>query len=219
MDSDSLREKTRNLIQETLLKSVDWQQVNIETLEATVRSIESSCHNANVDKAREKNIPTYWQEEQFVEQYSNIVYKVIINIDPESSINTTPKDGQVSLIRRILLTQLVRMLPIHETSMNIILDMIRGNHDLRNYDPLNHDLLKIGYMSSIELNPHINQHILDEIANRSAQIVNEKTTEMYLCSRCKQRKTKYRKAQTRSGDEGYTIFIECQVCGFKWTIY
>lgn len=215
-----LREETRELICEILAEYEPWASININgLLEKTAAIIESSCHNANVDKAREKNIPTFWEEETFVEQYSNIVYTVLINIDPKSSVNQDrppipPSDtsdvsegSDVLLIHRILISSVLSCLSLPQSSIDI-LTKISGI-----------DLSKIGYMSSIEFNPHINQHILDEIETRSAQVVNVKTTEMYLCEKCKQRKTKYWKAQTRSGDEGYTIFIECQVCGHEWRVY
>ena len=41
----------------------------------------------------------------------------------------------------------------------------------------------------------------------------KKTTDMYQCSKCKNRKCTVSMAQTRSADEPMTIFVTCQVCG------
>jgi len=41
-------------------------------------------------------------------------------------------------------------------------------------------------------------------------------TDAFQCSRCKQRKCRYRQAQTRSADEPMTTFVTCTVCNNKW---
>ena len=37
-----------------------------------VSMIESSILDASIDKARERNIPVYWNSDDFIEQYSNL---------------------------------------------------------------------------------------------------------------------------------------------------
>lgn len=39
---------------------------------------------------------------------------------------------------------------------------------------------------------------------------------MYVCHKCKAKKTVHYQLQTRSADEPMTTFIECLDCGFKW---
>ncbi|KAK7438638.1 transcription elongation factor TFIIS [Stygiomarasmius scandens] len=41
-------------------------------------------------------------------------------------------------------------------------------------------------------------------------------TDAFQCGRCKQRKTRYRQAQTRSADEPMTTFVTCTNCGHRW---
>ncbi|TFK67303.1 transcription elongation factor [Pluteus cervinus] len=41
-------------------------------------------------------------------------------------------------------------------------------------------------------------------------------TDAFQCGRCKQRKTRYRQAQTRSADEPMTTFVTCVNCGYRW---
>jgi len=41
-------------------------------------------------------------------------------------------------------------------------------------------------------------------------------TDAFQCGKCKQRKTVYRQAQTRSADEPMTTFVTCTYCGNRW---
>lgn len=41
-------------------------------------------------------------------------------------------------------------------------------------------------------------------------------TDIFTCSKCKQRKCTYHQLQTRSCDEPMTTFVTCTVCGNKW---
>lgn len=41
-------------------------------------------------------------------------------------------------------------------------------------------------------------------------------TDMFRCSKCKKRECTFYESQTRSGDEGMTIFIRCINCGHSW---
>lgn len=41
-------------------------------------------------------------------------------------------------------------------------------------------------------------------------------TDAFQCGRCKQRKCRYRQAQTRSADEPMTTFVTCTHCGNRW---
>lgn len=44
----------------------------------------------------------------------------------------------------------------------------------------------------------------------------EAETDMFRCSRCKNRKTTYSQLQTRSADEPMTTFVTCAVCNHRW---
>lgn len=41
-------------------------------------------------------------------------------------------------------------------------------------------------------------------------------TDQFKCSKCHSRQCSYREMQTRSADEGTTIFVRCLNCGHKW---
>jgi DNA-directed RNA polymerase subunit M/transcription elongation factor TFIIS len=60
---------------------------------------------------------------------------------------------------------------------------------------------------------------VDEKAKRDKylyEVTGESTTEMYQCSRCKQKKCTYYQLQTRSADEPMTTFVTCLNCGKRW---
>ncbi|KAJ7235084.1 hypothetical protein B0H12DRAFT_1222710 [Mycena haematopus] len=44
----------------------------------------------------------------------------------------------------------------------------------------------------------------------------EEQTDAFQCSKCKQRKCRYRQVQTRGPDEPMTTFITCMNCNSKW---
>lgn len=52
--------------------------------------------------------------------------------------------------------------------------------------------------------------LASQMANAAAD------TDMFKCSRCKQRKCTYAQLQTRSCDEPMTTFVTCTVCGNRW---
>lgn len=41
-------------------------------------------------------------------------------------------------------------------------------------------------------------------------------TDMFFCTRCRQKKCVYRQLQTRSADEPMTTYVHCVTCGNKW---
>lgn len=52
------------------------------------------------------------------------------------------------------------------------------------------------------------------LASQVAKVAAE--TDMFRCSRCKERKCTYSQLQTRSCDEPMTTFVHCTVCGNRW---
>ena len=81
------------------------------------------------------------------------------------------------------------------------------------------DISKIAFMSYQELFPEHSKQFLDEKFKREKLMyedTQESMTDQFKCGRCKQRKCTYYELQTRSADEGMTIFITCLNCGWRW---
>lgn len=70
-------------------------------------------------------------------------------------------------------------------------------------------------MQSDDLKSKDNEYIKDSLlASQMASVAAD--TDMFKCSRCKQRKCTYAQLQTRSCDEPMTTFVTCTVCGNRW---
>ncbi|KAF8198324.1 transcription factor S-II, central domain-containing protein [Mycena galopus ATCC 62051] len=52
--------------------------------------------------------------------------------------------------------------------------------------------------------------------NALGAVEQEAETSAFQCSKCKQRKCRYRQAQTRSADEPMTTFVTCVNCNHRW---
>lgn len=74
-------------------------------------------------------------------------------------------------------------------------------------------------LNSQQLNPSANQIYRDQIESRKKQVIKKKYSALYTCSKCKGTKTTEIEMQTRSLDEGSTLFIQCEIegCGHSWS--
>ena len=78
---------------------------------------------------------------------------------------------------------------------------------------------KLAFMSFQQLFPNHWKEMLDEKYKREKLMYEDKPesmTDQFKCGRCKQRKCTYYELQTRSADEGMTLFITCIICGNRW---
>jgi DNA-directed RNA polymerase subunit M/transcription elongation factor TFIIS len=74
-------------------------------------------------------------------------------------------------------------------------------------------------MTEHEMHPSINMKHRSRVGRRMEVELEEKSTHMDICKNCHGNSTKQKKMQSRSGDEGTTLYITCQGCGFKWRQY
>lgn len=178
--------------------------------------IENSIYNAAVDKTREKNLKVNWKSDVFIEHYSNIGYHIKINLDINSHINNNKdekiKTYLISRIYNVAIYIILKQIQIKKKIQNNIFKLIMSYFPVININ-------KIGYMNSIVLNPLINKDYINELELRGKQEIQIKFSTFYKCSQCGNRKTQQQEIQTRSGDEGYTLFITCLVCSYRWQIY
>lgn len=71
-------------------------------------------------------------------------------------------------------------------------------------------------MASEERKAADNKIRAENFHNSLAAAEQQAETDAFQCSRCKQRKCRYRQAQTRSADEPMTTFVTCTNCGNRW---
>lgn len=80
-------------------------------------------------------------------------------------------------------------------------------------------LNNLAFMTPQEIFPEHWKKMMDEKYNRDKYLyesVQEAMTDQFKCSRCKSRKCTYYEMQTRSADEGMTLFVTCLTCGRRW---
>lgn len=217
---------TEEEIRKTEIKSIDkccksyhlYNLLNKRIKYKLVKLIERSITNASIDKANKYNTGAYWENPQFIEIYSNIGYNIKINLDITSSININLSDDIKSYLIShvyyfIIKAYIGSLFKKYKTKLNSVLI-----NKIIDYIP-HVNPLKLGYFSSLELNPYINQIYIDELKSRIEQKVEIKYSTMYKCSQCGANKTHQREIQTRSGDEGGTLFITCLNCNHTWRQY
>lgn len=71
-------------------------------------------------------------------------------------------------------------------------------------------------MASLEKKMELNQMEKDYFREISTAENQSASTDMFKCSKCKQRKCTYYQLQTRSADEPMTTFVTCCHCGNRW---
>ena len=81
------------------------------------------------------------------------------------------------------------------------------------------DPYKVAFMKPHELFPERWKELVESKIKRMKVSFENRTeiaTDMFLCKKCKQRKTHYYQLQTRSADEPMTQFITCLNCNNRW---
>ncbi len=75
---------------------------------------------------------------------------------------------------------------------------------------------QISKMTPEALCPSKNIKLLEELNNRREQKVYVKVSSDYTCPRCYRKEATTRSIQTRSLDEGETLFATCNFCSHRW---
>lgn len=168
--------------------------------------MERSIYNRAIAMARVRNIPQFWSEPLFVEQYSNIGYAVKMNLDPRSSINKGADSHLLKAIRAWVAAQILVGKPEPLNTLGIFFAAAA-------VDPK-----KVAELGPTELNPEANRAYLEELALRAQQQVEVKYVTRHRCRRCGERKTQEYEINSRRGDEGGTLHIICMSCSHRWRI-
>lgn len=215
MESNPIRTLEYKSIFECLTQYQPFSEFPEAVLSKIAQLIERSINNSAIDKSKEKGIPNYWSDENFISQYSSVGYNVKINLDINSSVNKNkPKqigEYTISQVYNYVIYKYTRFITqrVYGEVSPIIWTKILGY--LPHFDPK-----KIGELSSIVLNPLINKPYVEQLHIREKQETQVKYSTMYQCA-CGERKTISYTLQIRSLDEGGTCFIKCLCCPRIWT--
>ena len=96
---------------------------------------------------------------------------------------------------------------------------IKNTNLINNINDSNFDIENIAFMNSQQLFPEHWKKMLDAKYKKDKFTYDSKPeamTDQFKCGRCKKRECSYYEMQTRSADEGMTIFITCINCGNRW---
>ena len=216
-----IRKTQVNSIKECMANYHPFNTLPLKYQYSIVRRLERGCHNANIKKSHKNHIPNYWDNNQFVEQYETICYKTKVNLDPHSSVNEACVDGTYlasCVYHALLLAYLVDRFA--EGVSQTLLDNMPPAILFKIFEHIEHiQPIDVGDLSSIEMNPSISKRYIEEIALRENQTIKKKYTSVYPCPAHGHRMANYREVQTRSGDEGSTLFLTCLLCGDRWRVY
>jgi DNA-directed RNA polymerase subunit M/transcription elongation factor TFIIS len=213
-----IREKEINILTEICDNYEPFKKLPANIKKIIIVKIEKSILNASIDEAVKKNLSTYWENTDFLEIYNTNSYRVKTNLDIDSYVNKNKKENiKCYLIKQIYnYAKLLFLKHLQKTTLSMLDDT--NIEEITKYvyfiDPE-----ALGNMDSLKLNPMINKEYIDELELRNEQKLNVKYSEMYKCGNCGKRKTKQRQVQTRSADEGSTLFITCIECNHEWRIY
>jgi Transcription factor S-II (TFIIS) len=220
--SSKIRNVQLESMQECMQNFAPYTTLPQKYQESLVRRLERGCHNANIKKAHKNHTPNYWDNEQFVEQYETICYNAKVNLDPKSSVNEAcGEDGTYlasAIYHTMLLTYLVDRFAegFKQTYLDLLGPAILFEifENIVSIQPID-----VGGLNSIDMNPSISKKYIEEIALRENQTIKKKYTTVYPCPSHGHRMANYREVQTRSGDEGSTLFLTCLQCGIRWRVY
>ncbi len=99
-------------------------------------------------------------------------------------------------------------------------DNLENESDLINRCIRDEDIFdKIAFMTSEELIPSKYSALKNELDERSKQKIEQKISTLYICPKCKERKSTIDEVQLRSLDEAANIIATCMSCRYRWKAY
>src|ERR1700744_1733727 len=102
----SYRINTISLITEALMNFNLIASLPKERINSTAKIIERSIQKAAIDKCNGRNIAAYWENDGFLEIYSNIIYQVVMNLD----INSSVLRSHIPRIRECLVRKIYKLM-------------------------------------------------------------------------------------------------------------
>jgi len=66
-----------------------WAELSYEEQMAVIRRIERGCYNKVINQCAACGILCAWTERKFAERYSAECYRIVVNLDPKSSVGST----------------------------------------------------------------------------------------------------------------------------------
>ncbi len=196
---DEYRNRERDTIYSCCASYGGFGELSDDERQKLVRLIERSILNRAIDNAQQDNVANFWEIPGFVDIYSNVGYRVNVNLDMDSSVNC----DHIPNVASYLISRLV----------GYMLKKRDASYTGEVINPM-----QVAYLDDMDLNPYINRHIVDQIAIRGEQRIEVKYSTMYKCGKCGEKRVHCKEWQSRCSDEGSTLYITCLECGHEWKI-
>jgi hypothetical protein len=104
-------------------------------------------------------------------------------------------------------------------AISIYQNLSSDNIKLNKFTLIGDNAYKLSEMKPTELYPEKYQEILEKVKEKEKVIFEKRKgngSQHYKCRKCNERDVAVTTAQTRSGDEGITLFLTCNNCGNQW---
>lgn len=145
---------------------------------------------------------------EFVDQLERSCYNLaLIKTQEEDVVPSWGNDTFVNKYHYLTYNIVVNLDPQSTVGSSHLLNMIKDKK------------ISAGEIARVpihELAPKHSEDIRKYIIEQAKQKIEEKTSSLFYCKKCGERKTTYREAQTRSSDEPTTIFVTCVNCKNRW---
>jgi DNA-directed RNA polymerase subunit M/transcription elongation factor TFIIS len=195
-DMPDLRAISRETFIDLLRKHASAHDISTTSvvLKYAARDLEQGCFIKTIEHCLKHDIEIFWDAPKFVYFYSYWSNHLVANLDPDSCVKSD------YLMSRLFVS---------------IKEHLKDVESKKTEKPA-WDLRKYAALPSHEMVPIRTEAIRQSIAARLNQVIVQKTTDLYVCGKCKQRKTTTYEQQTRCADEAPTTFVTCVNCHHRW---
>lgn len=180
----------RELQRVCILECLD---VPIGIKQGLMMAIEEAMYNAAFQHHKNKRVDVSESSQAFLDYYSSLGYGLLSNLK---------MPGGTQLLDKICKIYLVSKLS-------------NGREILKNLGWVGLEVLIT--QPVMTQNPVPNAEVVKTVEVRKNIVVKTKRSQIYHCHKCGKNETDFKPLQTRSGDEGYTVFITCVSCNNSWT--
>jgi DNA-directed RNA polymerase subunit M/transcription elongation factor TFIIS len=163
-----------------------------------------------------------WNNENFVIVYGSLFSNLKVHMNPNSTVESK---YIMSITARYVAYK--HKISYYSTEVNKFVSFIKddktrvsiGNNIMKYITPYA-NIASLGGISSLkprEMCTNLSE-LVKKIENHKEDTVKKRCSELYPCPKCHTRRANVERIQIRSLDEGESLALECDHCGFKWVI-
>jgi Transcription factor S-II (TFIIS) len=165
------------------------------------KNIEVGILNYSCRSAKARGVPPTWSDKKYRNCYWQKFLSIHFNMKQDPVVGLFLKVGKTGKV----LTKMV-------VAPQLVIRLMQGAvapRDLPDFPP--EKLWPGGPTATV-----IQKHKLRDLAREEAKKNEADYEGIFVCRKCKSKKTHYYQLQTRSADEPMTTYVTCLDCGTKW---